>query len=196
MHPRAAVPCPACHDLPAARLTFATGYGETLPAAYGRLTSLVSGSRAALAECPACRTVFVWEDQPQFYGSGNLDEEVIERLDQAPSELVRAFVHDPDPTGRAGEIFTRLERPALDLLLDHLLWRRKDVFRALLPLLLDELARAPGPPQALGFAWLQDLVTTWAGCGAEQARAVLDGLAARRGWHIDSVTRTLRARQR
>lgn len=186
--------CATCDDLPASRLTFATGYGATLPGGYGRLTSLASDSHAALAECPACGGVFVWEDHPQFYGSGNLDEEVLERLDEARSALVRAFVHDPDPTCRAGELFTRLERPALDLLLHHLLWRRKEVFRELLPLLLDELARAPGPPQALGFTWLQDLVTTWAGCGAEQARCVLRGLESRSGWHIDAVARTVRAR--
>jgi hypothetical protein len=187
--------CSICDHLPASRLTFATGYGETLPGAFGRLTEIASNSRAALRECPECRGVFVWEDHAQLYGSGNLDEEVIERLDEGPSELVRAFIHAPDPASRAGELFATLKRPALDLLLGQLLWRRQEVFREILPLLLDELARAPGPPQALGFAWLQDLVTTWAGCGAAQMHSVMSGLESRSGWHIDSVTRTLRARQ-
>ncbi len=185
--------CAICDELPDS-LTVQTGYGDTLPSASGRLTEITSDSGAALRECPACPAVFVWEDHPQFFGSGNLDEETLERLGAAQAELVRAFVHGPDPAGRAGEIFATLKRPALDLLLDHLLWRRKDVFRELLPLLLDELERAPGPPQALGFTWLQDLITTWAGCGAEQARSVLSGLEGRSGWHVDTVTRTLRAR--
>ncbi len=186
--------CSICDELPDS-LTAQTGYGDSLPSASGRLTEVASDSRAALRECPECRAVFVWEDHPQFYGSGNLDEEMLERLGAAQSELVRAFVHDADPAGRAGELFATLKRPALDLLLGHLLWRRKEVFREVLPVLLDELACAPGPPQALGFTWLQDVVTTWAGHGAEQTRSVLSGLEGRSGWHVDTVARTLRARQ-
>ncbi len=185
--------CAICGELPSS-LTIATGYGASLPAAFRHLERLESNSRAALYECPECRALFVWEDHPQFFGSGNLDEEVIQRLGEAEAALVRFFLHEPAVASRGAELFATLEQPALDLLLRRLMTRRVDAFRELVPAMLDELARAHDPRHALEFWWLRDLLSTFTYCGSGHTRFLLDKLEGRRGPLLEALAAALRAR--
>ncbi len=183
--------CPTCGDLPAL-LTAQTGYGDTLPASAGRLTCVEGDLSAALNVCPSCDALFVFQDHPQFFGSGNLDEETLERLDEGQAALVRAFLREPDPARHGEQLFTSLQRPAVELLLRHLYRTREPVFRALLPWLLRELERWQAP-QALGGFWLLDLLSTYA-YGRERAGLLLEQLAGRSGTLVDTLTARLRSR--
>ncbi len=139
--------CPTCAPLGHGEIAN-TGRGERLSPAWGRMERLDLGSRVDLGICPQCAAMFEWTDHPQFFGSGNLDEEHLRRLDESEASLVRALLcgaQDPDVPGRA-------IRPALaggvasDLLaeiLRRLLYGERPVFRTLLPALLDALHSQP-----------------------------------------------------
>ena len=73
-----------------------TGRDERLSPAWGRMQRLDLDSRVDLGICPQCGALFEGSDHPQFFGSGNLDEEHLRRLEEPESALVRALL-------RAGE---------------------------------------------------------------------------------------------
>src|SRR4051794_36976638 len=78
--------CPLCGELPD-DLTVNTGRDEYFPTAFDKLIRVgipspgqgqLVGSQ--LYRCPACGMYFDWDDYPQVYGSGNCDEERLQRL--------------------------------------------------------------------------------------------------------------------
>lgn len=71
--------CPLCGSLPRSYLA-RTGYEEYLPPAAGKLISLDIDNYHDIRRCPECDAYFHWVDIPQHYGSGNLDEERLDRL--------------------------------------------------------------------------------------------------------------------
>jgi hypothetical protein len=116
--------CPICSELPD-DLTVNTGRDEYFPAAFYKLIPIgipspgqgqMVGSQ--LHRCPECGMYFDWDDFPQMYGSGNCDEERLQRLSARASRLLdKLFFPDPkalaDPTD-TGEYFEVL---SLDVLL-------------------------------------------------------------------------------
>lgn len=83
--------CDICGELPAS-LVVNTGRDERFPDAVRKLLSLRTNPNAVPSDydiwrCPACDALFEWEDRRQFYGSGNLDEEELTRVPDAPGEL-------------------------------------------------------------------------------------------------------------
>ncbi len=173
-------------------LTAQTGYGDTLPASAGRLTCIEGDLHSALRACPSCGAYFVFEDHPQFFGSGNLDEETLERLTGEQEALVRAFLHEADAARHGELLFATLQRPVVELLLRHLYRAREPLFRQLLPWLVRELERVKEPPHALGGCWLRDLLSTY-GYGRERALVVLAALEGRQGGLIDTLRDRLRS---
>lgn len=88
-------PCPLCAELPD-DVTVNTGRDHYFPEAFYQLTKLTNGSPDQFRRCPQCRTFFHWIDLPQYYGSGNCDEERAIRLSpQASLLLDRLFPNDP-----------------------------------------------------------------------------------------------------
>src|SRR4051794_11547332 len=83
--------CSVCGDLPAS-LTVLTGMGEYVPGAIHSLAPLGLGNDQDLLRCPACDALFHWEDRPQFYGSGNLDEELLNRLSNDQAAAARSLL--------------------------------------------------------------------------------------------------------
>lgn len=103
--------CPTCGELPDDAWAN-TGRDQHLPDASRRLKSPwphASGIDVRL--CPECGAWFVWRDHPQFYGSGNLDEEQLTRLAPRAWRTLERLLHgdlDPDAAGVMGEAFTHL----------------------------------------------------------------------------------------
>jgi hypothetical protein len=88
-------PCEVCSPI-APNLMANTGRGETLAPELGRLVRLDLDSSNDLYACPDCEALFEWEDLPQYYGSGNNDEERLTRLTPEQASTTRALL-DPDP---------------------------------------------------------------------------------------------------
>lgn len=74
--------CPMCGPLPDTYLA-QTAY---------RLQKLGFSFSRDLWRCPDCGALFDWEDIPQYYGSGNLDEERLTRLNESQSALIRTLL--------------------------------------------------------------------------------------------------------
>lgn len=125
-----------------------TGRGESLSPAWDRMRRCGLGFWVELGRCPECDALFEWQDHPQFYGSGNLDEEHLRRLPEAEAILVRALLAaDSDVQAPARVIHTALSAVSPDLLralLMDLALRHRAAFQPLLPALLDQLFRKPG----------------------------------------------------
>lgn len=83
--------CPICGPLPETTLA-QTGYGDSFPENAYRLEKLGFSFSRDLWRCPECPALFDWEDIPQYYGSGNLDEERLTRLTESQSALIRTLL--------------------------------------------------------------------------------------------------------
>jgi hypothetical protein len=87
--------CTVCSGIPP-DLLVNTGRDGTFPGEVRRLVQLDLGSSNDLYRCPECGALFEWEDLPQYYGSGNNDEERLTRLDSAQASTARDLL-DPEP---------------------------------------------------------------------------------------------------
>ena len=123
-----------------------TGSGDRFPAAYDKLKKEDLGLRSDLLRCPECDGFFFWEDHSQLFGSGNLDEETLAKLEEQPARIVRDLLRLPDPaisaTHLLKECFAGLPESIRDLLLSHLRNSRKEAFDQLLPSLVARLHEA------------------------------------------------------
>jgi hypothetical protein len=116
--------CPLCSELPD-DLTVNTGRDEYFPAAFYKLIPIgipspgqgqMVGSQ--LHRCPDCGLYFDWDDFPQMYGSGNCDEERLQRLSARASRLLdNLFFPDPKAVPDPGDTGEYIEALSLDLLL-------------------------------------------------------------------------------
>lgn len=113
--PPASTACPICGSLPQTYLA-QTGYGERFPPAAGQLVSLEIDNSRDIWRCPACGDLFEWEDIPQHYGSGNLDEERLTRLSPLQAKLAQDLLA-PDLGGAApAELIPSAARELGDLI--------------------------------------------------------------------------------
>ena len=117
--------CGVCGRLPDSYLA-QTGYGEQFPAAAHQLERLGLDNRRDVWRCPSCGALFDWEDNSQLYGSGNLDEETLNRLGPAASTAIGALL-DPAYRGMAGDELVALAakeapRPLFNSVLQHLVY--------------------------------------------------------------------------
>lgn len=138
-----------------------TGYGETLPAAFYRLTKGSLANDLDIHRCPQCDSIFFWQDLPQFYGSGNLDEEHLTRLDERKAQLVRDLVNLPDDPVAAPQLveaaFSELGEPLTMALLRKLRYSRSNGFDHLLPSLVSRLQKTSEYSiRELLFGWCRD----------------------------------------
>ena len=133
--------CSFCGSLPRSYLA-RTGYGEYLPPAAGKLHGFEIDSGRDVRRCPVCDAFFDWEDIPQHYGSGNLDEERLDRLTVAQALAVKEL-WSPDFGGAAAEELVErsarlLPRELLFAILRHLVYHRPG-FEPLVSPLIDLL---------------------------------------------------------
>jgi hypothetical protein len=116
--------CPVCSSLPD-DITVNTGRDEYLPNAYNNLVGMDSDFKAEFLRCPGCKTYFNWIDMPQFYGSGNNDEERLVRLSSEQSRLLDILLPEDSTTlPRPDEIANYINALPLDLLLPALSFRK------------------------------------------------------------------------
>ena len=83
--------CSQCRCIPTTMLV-QTGYDERFPDEVYQFIRLHLDHHRDLYRCQLCNALFDWEDLPQMYGSGNLDEERLTRLTDEQAELVHALL--------------------------------------------------------------------------------------------------------
>lgn len=81
--------CNVCSALPE-DVTVNTGREEYFPSAFNKLIRINGDNDTAFYRCPNCHTFYEWINMPQFYGSGNCDEE---RLVRQSAEKSRFLDH-------------------------------------------------------------------------------------------------------
>lgn len=140
-------PCLACAPLGDGEIAN-TGRAERLSPAWSGMTLLDLDSRIDLGVCPACGALFEWSDHPQYYGSGNLDEEHLRRLGPPEADLVRALLRageDPDAAQAAiaPALAGGVAEDLLIALLRRLVGQQRPAFQRLLPRVLEHLFRSP-----------------------------------------------------
>lgn len=83
--------CSVCISLPD-DFTVNTGREEPFPTAFRKLKWVCGDSSEAYYRCPGCGTYYEWINMPQFYGSGNCDEErLVRQTPEKSRELEHAF---------------------------------------------------------------------------------------------------------
>lgn len=161
--------CGVCAELGAGEIA-QTGYGHRLSPAWGRCKRHELSSDIDIGSCPECGTLYEWTDHPQFFGSGNLDEEHLRRLDEPESALVRAVLPGAAPLD-APELWIRaaldnIPPQLLKALLMELACRRDQQLAPMMPALLDLLYR-PIPPIN------SDVLSTYTGNSHRRTRPLL-----------------------
>lgn len=115
--------CATCGELPD-DVWANTGRDDWLPAAARKLKSpwhYPTGIDLRL--CPECGAWFVWRDHPQFYGSGNLDEEQLTRLPPHTWRTLERLLHgelDPDPDAVMRDAFAHVPSDLLEAVVGNM----------------------------------------------------------------------------
>jgi hypothetical protein len=139
----AAATCAVCAGIPP-DLLVNTGRDETFPAEVQSLVPLELGQSTDLYRCPNCEALFEWEDLPQYYGSGNCDEERLTRLDPAQASTARELL-DPEPGERDCEALCAralrtLSHSVVREILGHMAYNHPRAFAGFLAPLVARLA--------------------------------------------------------
>lgn len=178
--------CSVCGGLPDSCLA-QTGYGDALPAASRRLEPLGIDNMHDVWRCPACGLLFHWEDLPQYYGSGNLDQERLDRLSQAQGEVVRTLLEpgfcETPPDQLIARAARELPRELLHPILRHLRYQEAS-FETLVPPLAELLVAEDDQP-------IVSLLLGWAGEKGGNLR-YLAGLLERGGRPLPRFGEVLR----
>lgn len=165
-------PCEVCGSLPESYLA-QTGYGDSLPDAASKLICLEIDHYRGVRRCPACDTYFDWEDIPQHYGSGNLDEERLDRLKPTQATLIRALLALDFSSLPAAELAPRASQELPEGLY-HALLRHLCYQAAFTPLVLP-LATLLATTNDQG---LVGVLLSWADKKRERLTLLADHLAA------------------
>lgn len=188
--------CSTCSSIPD-DLLVNTGRDGTFPAEVDRLLRLELGTRNDLYRCPACGALFEWEDLPQYYGSGNNDEERLTRLSPTQAATARALL-DPEPGERDGpstepggeslceRAFRTLPPGVLYEVLRHVGREHPHVFVGLLEPLVARLA-------VRGDHSLCDVITSYCGLHGdrlEELRRVLEAPRSGTSGSVDYLRET------
>lgn len=136
-------PCEACSSIPPV-LWANTGRGESLSPEIDHLIRLNIDTSNDLYECPDCETFFQWDDLPQYYGSGNNDDERLTRLTPEQESIARALL-DPNPGERESEqlleqAFGMLSHDIVYNILSYRARRTKEAFSGFVRPLVARLA--------------------------------------------------------
>lgn len=166
--------CPTCGPLGAGEIAN-TGRGEYLSGAWSQLTRLGLDNRVDLGICPQCNAMFEWTDHPQYYGSGNLDEEHLRRVEEPELGLARELLRAADDLQAPARVIAQaiaggVAEDLLAEILRRMLYRQREVFRTLLPALLDGLYAKP--------AFDRDLLSSYACWSHARSREIVALVAA------------------
>ena len=134
--------CTLCSVIPS-DLLINTGRGETFPTEVGQLLRLDLGNSNDIYRCPICDALFEWADLPQYYGSGNNDEERLTRLNPDQASTVQRLL-DPEPGERDCEALLEralriLSRDIVCDILRRVAVRHKQAFSGFAKPILDRL---------------------------------------------------------
>lgn len=138
-------PCSICDQLPAS-VTANTGRGESLPAATRSLKHRKDwygafGTSTDLWECPECGDFYIYTTETAFTGSGNNDDDTLERLSHAQSVVVRAMIEcNGDPAAIEDAVF-ELPPIAFEEALNAAYQKDREFVALLIPRLVLEYAR-------------------------------------------------------
>jgi hypothetical protein len=120
--------CSLCGELPD-ELIVKTGQDQKFPPACYKLVPVggkhtSQGSFSQDHRCPECGAYFVWEENPQMYGSGIADEERLIRVSADPLVRNRAYglsrmEEDAAAAQRAAEVGAKRARHAFSIMEKH-----------------------------------------------------------------------------
>lgn len=135
--------CHLCSEIPN-NLTVRVGLDERFPSAVERLQKIVShGTSNAFLKCPECGTFYYWENQPQYMGTGDLDDEELTRMKPEHIIYLLPFIEsgnvdelDEHTLSKAYETFGITK---VNIVLDQMKYRRPDEFTLLVPVLIKRL---------------------------------------------------------
>lgn len=166
--------CTLCSELPA-ELWVNTGRDEAFPDVVRRLLRLGLSDDDDVWQCPQCNAQFAWTNLPQYYGSGNNDEERLIRLNAEQAATVHTLLH-ADAVVQAPEPFLQqafrsLRHALVFALLHHHARQHPHAFSGLLPTLVAAHA-------ARGELPLYGLLDHYCGNDPARIRAVLAALEA------------------
>lgn len=162
--------CSICDTIPD-RAVANTGRDEHFEKPITLLKRLDLDRDDDLWECPECGSLFHWNDDRSFTGSGNNDEEVLNRLLPNEAEVVREILHGTRPTADPAGIVEGLGKvdpvAARKLAETHMLRHDRALARQLVP----ELIRAASG----GAKWCSDFLMRFAS-DPDDARLLLKEL--------------------
>lgn len=131
-----AMACSFCGSIPAVA-SANTGREEYFGPPISSLKKLGIESYDDLWECPECDAVFLWHDYTAQTGSGNNDEETLNRLPSEQSSIIRTFLHRGErsaaDTARDAGRLSELPEHVRELVLSHLLRHDRDLAAILVP---------------------------------------------------------------
>jgi hypothetical protein len=134
--------CQVCKELPDTILV-QTGISEHFPDAVAQLVRLGLGMSNDIYKCPSCYSLFYWEDRPQFFGSGNLDEQSLTRLSQEGAVSAWALLNLSEEcqtgTQLLKQAFENLSQELVFEIVRHLSFTRPLAFSHLVAGLVDRL---------------------------------------------------------
>jgi hypothetical protein len=140
-----------------------------------------------LWECPECGAIFLWRDDTSWTGSGNNDEEVLTRFSADETALLRAFLHRAHRTAeevaREAARWLALPEVVRGLVSSSVLRGDRELARALVPRLLDEIARGSTSSELASsfvksYASAGDAAFVMSELSARPVGPALDGLRA------------------
>jgi hypothetical protein len=183
-----AEPCSLCGGLPD-DLLVNTGREEYFPDAFYQLTRLGGQMKEPFRRCPECGTFFHWIDLPQFYGSGNCDEERSIRLSAKVSRLLdHLFPPDPKNPGDLGEIAEYIEtlpRELLLLALDSHVYTNPQIVAPFVPGLVQLLAKT-------NDSSIRNLLSQYRSNKPDRAEEILEAFRSLDGPSLSALAQVVR----
>jgi hypothetical protein len=167
--------CPVCGSL-GSSLQVQVGRGEYFPDAVASLIPYRIDRDQDVLCCPECGALFHWNDQPQFYGSGNLDAETLMLLTDVEAAAVRALLSiGMESPVSAADILSRafdfVDRKLVGAILRHLLTSGIDPGKAFIDVVIDRLIQT-------NDSGLVDGLTIYCGSNPERAISVVERIKA------------------
>lgn len=186
-------PCSICRSLPTS-LTVNTGRDERFPDVVYALKRLDLDRDDDIYRCPECDALFHWEDRPQFYGSGNLDEEIVTRLSDDESAALRALLGLQTNFEDAARIVNRAFEVVPAELANRVLMRlaiyKPAEFASIVWIVIDQLIKS-------NDSYLRDVLTTYCGTDSLRIADVIRQIEADwrpKGTYVKSALIVLRSR--
>jgi hypothetical protein len=171
-----------------------TGIDERFPDVVYSLRRFDYDRDDDIYRCPECDSLFRWEDHPQFYGTGNLDEEILTRFTEDEAASLRLLLDLQSNFQNADQIVDRAFEVVPPELVNRVLMRlaiyKPEEFGSIVDSLVDHLIER-------NDSYLGDVLTTYCAKDPERIHHVIERIEAssrHKGSYVASALLVLRSR--